>query len=131
MAKKALIHNGIVQQIEESSNTFEVHSNLKWVDCDDSVKVNWTYNGSTFADYDTRTTSEKTAAQWEHVRIERKKLLKASDWTQGADSPLTDSKKAEWKTYRQALRVFQLKVIHSTSLGQLNLHNLTLNGIRN
>ena len=75
MAKKALIHNGIVQQIEESSNTFEVHSNLKWVDCDDSVKVNWTYNGSTFADDDTRTTSEKTAAQWEHVRIERKKLL--------------------------------------------------------
>ena len=62
MSKKALIHNGIVQQIEESSNTFEVHSNLKWVDCDDSVKVNWTYNGSTFAHYDTRTTSEKTAA---------------------------------------------------------------------
>ena len=62
MTKKALIHNGIVQQIEESSNTFEVHSNLKWVDCDDSVKVNWTYNGSTFADYDTRTTSEKNAA---------------------------------------------------------------------
>ena len=97
MAKKALIHNGIVQQIEESSNTFEVHSNLKWVDCDDSVKVNWTYNGSTFADFDTRTTSEKTAAQLEHVRIERKKLLKASDWTLGADSPLTDSKKQNGK----------------------------------
>ena len=63
MSKKALIHNGIVQQIEESSNTFEVHSNLKWVDCDDSVKVNWTYNGSTFAHYDTRTTAEKTAAE--------------------------------------------------------------------
>ena len=104
MAKKALIHNGVVQQIEESSNTFEVHSNLKWVDCDDSVKVNWTYNGSTFADYDTRTTSEKTAAEWKFVRTEITKLLKASDWTQNADSPLTDSKKAEWVTYRQALR---------------------------
>ena len=104
MAKKALVLNGIVQQIEESSNTFEVHSNLKWVDCDDSVKVNWTYNGSTFADDDTRTTAEKTAAEWKFVRTERTKLLKASDWTQGADSPLTDSKKTEWKTYRQALR---------------------------
>ena len=30
--------------------------------------------------------------------------LAESDWTQGADSPLTDSKKAEWATYRQALR---------------------------
>ena len=104
MAKKALIHNGVVKQIEESSNTFEVHSDLKWVDCDDSVKVNWTYDGSTFADEDTRTTSQKTAAEWDLVRVNRTNLLKESDWTQGADSPLTDSKKAEWVTYRQSLR---------------------------
>ena len=104
MAKKALIHNGVVKQIEESSNTFEVHSDLKWVDCDDSVKVKWTYNGSTFADYDTRTTAQKTAAEWDLVRVNRTNLLKESDWTQGADSPLTDSKKAEWVTYRQSLR---------------------------
>ena len=31
-------------------------------------------------------------------------LLKESDWTQFTDSPLTDSKKDEWKTYRQSLR---------------------------
>jgi len=30
--------------------------------------------------------------------------LYQSDWTQGTDSPLTDEKKAEWVTYRQALR---------------------------
>ena len=40
----------------------------------------------------------------EHVRIVRTRKLKLSDWTQGADSPLSDSKKAEWATYRQALR---------------------------
>ena len=34
----------------------------------------------------------------------RNKLLALSDWTQSADSPLTDEKKAEWATYRQALR---------------------------
>ena len=104
MAKKALIHNGVVKQVEESSNIFEVHSDLKWVDCDDSVKVSWTYNGSTFADYDTRTTAQKTAAEWDLVRVNRTNLLKESDWTQGTDSPLTDSKKAEWVTYRQSLR---------------------------
>jgi len=38
------------------------------------------------------------------LRIERNKLLEKSDWTQANDSPLSDSKKAEWKTYRQALR---------------------------
>lgn len=38
------------------------------------------------------------------LRIERNSLLTESDWTQTADSPLSDSKKAEWVTYRQALR---------------------------
>jgi len=38
------------------------------------------------------------------MRERRNNLLKACDWTQGEDSPLTDSKKAEWAIYRQALR---------------------------
>ena len=38
------------------------------------------------------------------VREVRDAKLAQSDWTQGADSPLTDSKKTEWATYRQALR---------------------------
>ena len=35
---------------------------------------------------------------------DRNALLVDSDWTQMPDSPLTDAKKAEWATYRQALR---------------------------
>lgn len=38
------------------------------------------------------------------VRGERNKRLIMSDWTQVPDSPLSNSKKAEWATYRQALR---------------------------
>ena len=34
----------------------------------------------------------------------RDRKLFSCDWTQGADSPLTSTKKAEWATYRQALR---------------------------
>ena len=34
----------------------------------------------------------------------RNTLLAASDWTQTPDSPLSNSKKQEWATYRQALR---------------------------
>ena len=37
-------------------------------------------------------------------RINRNKRLSDSDWTQMIDSPLSDSKKTEWQTYRQALR---------------------------
>ena len=35
---------------------------------------------------------------------QRDSLLFSSDWTQGADSPLSSTKKTEWATYRQALR---------------------------
>jgi|DEB0MinimDraft_6_1074348.scaffolds.fasta_scaffold101760_1 hypothetical protein len=38
------------------------------------------------------------------LRAKRNKLLQQSDWTQGADSPLSAEKKAEWATYRQGLR---------------------------
>lgn len=38
------------------------------------------------------------------VRSARNQALDDSDWTQFADSPLTDAKKAEWQTYRQQLR---------------------------
>jgi hypothetical protein len=42
--------------------------------------------------------------QKDFLRSERNELLKLSDWTQVPDSPLTDAKKTEWATYRQALR---------------------------
>ena len=29
---------------------------------------------------------------------------RVTNWTQGADSPLSDAKKLEWQTYRQTLR---------------------------
>ena len=59
-------------------------------------------------------TGEPTALQ--HVRLTRLELLSMSDWTQAADSPLTNSKKAEWATYRQALRDFMASYSDSTAL---------------
>lgn len=40
----------------------------------------------------------------EILRLKRNALLRESDWTLMPDSPLSDSKKTEWATYRQALR---------------------------
>ena len=39
-----------------------------------------------------------------HFRQIRNAKLARSDWTQAPDSPLSDEKKKEWATYRQALR---------------------------
>lgn len=47
---------------------------------------------------------EQTIDWKKSLRRQRGVLLAESDWTQAADSPLSDSKKAEWVTYRQALR---------------------------
>lgn len=53
-------------------------------------------------------TAAKSAAiaarEWKEVRRKRDMELRLCDWTQAADSPLTDAKKTEWATYRQALR---------------------------
>ena len=38
------------------------------------------------------------------LRARRDELLRASDWTQIGDAALSAARKAEWKTYRQALR---------------------------
>jgi len=45
-----------------------------------------------------------TEQLWESLRNQRNGLLFASDYTQLSDAGLTDSKKAEWVTYRQTLR---------------------------
>lgn len=38
------------------------------------------------------------------LRNERDRLLAASDWTQMADAPLSESQQAAWRIYRQQLR---------------------------
>ena len=53
---------------------------------------------------DTAKTAWELAQEWKQIRAERNRLLSESDWTQGADSPLTDAKKTAWATYRTSLR---------------------------
>ena len=49
------------------------------------------------------TQQNKAQAQLD-LRNYRGAMLDSSDWTQVPDSPLSDTKKTEWATYRQALR---------------------------
>lgn len=42
--------------------------------------------------------------EWDNVRGLRFVFLMQSDWTQIPNNPLSDEKKAEWASYRQALR---------------------------
>jgi hypothetical protein len=40
----------------------------------------------------------------DNVRTHRNQLLADSDWTQILDIPLSDTQRAQWRAYRQALR---------------------------
>lgn len=60
-------------------------------------------------DYDLERKLQSTYARdnivnWNKLVIIRKFLLMDSDWTQSADSPLTEEQKNQWSSYRQKLR---------------------------
>lgn len=60
----------------------------------------------TLANYSQTEIDAAVEAEFERLRIQRNALLTACDWTQIPDSPLTAQAKADWATYRQALRDF-------------------------
>jgi hypothetical protein len=51
----------------------------------------------------------RTTQRAGEVRAERNAKISGSDWTQLDDSPITNAKKLEWATYRQALRDIPLQ----------------------
>ena len=53
------------------------------------------------------------------LKRERNAYLLESDWTQFPDSPLSDAKKVEWTTYRQALRDIPETYSDATSLDDI------------
>ena len=65
------------------------------------------------------TVEELIALLQPEVRFKRNAKLTRSDWTQFPDSPLSDSKKAEWAAYRQALRDIPETYSEATSLDDI------------
>jgi hypothetical protein len=65
---KALILDNKVVDVKETEN--EVHSSMTWVDCDDTVKIGFDYDGSTF------TSNEPTTEELQ--AIQDKKTAKAN-----------------------------------------------------
>lgn len=99
--KYAKIENGTVTNIVMADADFAASQGLVLATAD--AEIGGTYDGSAFTRkpvVDNRTDDEKA----EEIRSQRKSLIKATDWTQMPDSPLSDADKAVWQTYRQALR---------------------------
>ena len=61
----------------------------------------WKWSISEMSD-DAKQTLDNEQAN--NIRATRNKLISDCDWTQLDDTPVTNAKKLEWATYRQALR---------------------------
>ena len=94
---KCLVIEGIVSQIVEDADVFELHSGFQWVDCDSSVQENWLYDGSSFSNPFIRSLEELL----EELRTVRNSMLSETDYWNAPDTPDMTS---EQTVYRQALR---------------------------
>ena len=95
--KALILDNAVVDVVEKE---FEVHASLTWVDCDDSVKVGWSYKDKKFTDPDALTTDEQAAAELRKLRQSRDNKLQVTDWWGTSDNTMTQAQ----KDYRQELR---------------------------
>ena len=79
-----------------------------------------TWNGSKIVKDDTAKSTWELAEEWKLIRAERNRLLSESDWTQGADSPLTTQQKSDWAVYRTSLRTLPEDQSSVTSYSDIN-----------
>jgi len=92
-----LVINGVIEREKVPYKAVLIEKRLK-----DTVGLNQTNWVEWFPpQVDVAITAEQIGVA---VRAAREVMLTSSDWTQAADSPLSDSVKAEWATYRQACR---------------------------
>jgi len=78
--------------------------NGSYIEGEYSAKEYTVVNGQAVRKNDADILQAETDRAWIVFRNRRNGMLTDSDWTQSQDSPLTDSKKTEWATYRQNLR---------------------------
>tara|TARA_B100000035_G_scaffold287705_1_gene272843 strand:- start:140 stop:538 length:399 start_codon:yes stop_codon:yes gene_type:complete len=95
-----IVSNRTVQNLDELSVLPDTHGYIQGI----YPYTNKRWNGSEAVDYTPPSGSYNSGFNEKRVRQKRNNLLQESDWTQVSDNPLSDSKKAEWATYRQQLR---------------------------
>lgn len=76
----------------------------KWFDVSDTTWKTKTASTGDYYNWESAAWVLDSTRLFTDIRNARDVLLDNSDWTQMVDSPLTDAKKAEWVTYRTALR---------------------------
>ena len=96
----------------QASAHLPVPEGLSW----DVVKGQREEDGSVTVVADPTKVAAKTEAAWSDLRIKRNALLVACDWTQLADTRMSQDRKDAWTQYRQELRDFPDSVSDPTQV---------------
>ena len=97
---------GVNADFLTANNVVELVENLSFTTPTQKLSIVDAYvdSGKAYSVKVESTTSEEqttiTNQQWSNIRLQRDKLLQATDWRASSDSTLSDA----WKNYRQALR---------------------------
>jgi len=86
----------------------------------DYYHLKWDATKKEIVKDDTAKAAWELAEEWKQIRTERTRLLSESDWTQGADSPLTTQQKSDWAVYRTSLRTLPEDQSSVTSYSDIN-----------
>ena len=89
----------------EAIQSLKPDKQWSWIGTDYSG-LQWLDSGTapTEAELDAEVIRLNNAESFRLLRIKRDSKLANTDWVVLTDSPLSTSKKTEWKTYRQSLR---------------------------
>ena len=97
---------GVNADFLTANNVVELVENLSFTTPTQKLSIVDAYvdSGKAYSVKVESTTSEEqttlTNQQWSNIRLQRDKLLQATDWRASSDLTLSDA----WKNYRQALR---------------------------
>lgn len=96
---------------DSQGNRVKPDDEQNWIEVEGDISASSFFKkeGSSIRPFTAEEVAEKNSSMLNNalmfdLRIERKKRLDESDWTQFETTPLSAEKKAEWATYRQALR---------------------------
>ena len=86
----------------------------------EGITYHLSWDGTAVSADDTAKSTWELAEEWKQIRAQRNRLLSESDWTQGADSPLTTQQKSDWAVYRTSLRTLPEDQSSVTSYSDIN-----------
>lgn len=120
MYQDGVDYGGLLAKHLSPNDNDDTYISLKYWDFDTSTWNDRSPRPAGYYKWENNAWQLDSVALFSELRQFRDLYLMQSDWTQIADSPLTEEKRAEWSTYRAALRNIPAANSEATDLESIN-----------